>query len=152
MLTLASGRNGLNCSGLTRRSFLRIGSLGMAGLNLPWLLREKARAARNGRVVRDQAVVVLFIGGGPPQVETFDPKMDAPEPARSMVGEVQTTLPGITFGGCFPQLAAHAKSMAVVRSFHTRNYDHNPGLVLQVDAEVVTPRVERRHDHPSWGS
>src|SRR5262249_25623837 len=125
---------------------------GMAGLNLPWLLQEKAHAARNGRVVRDKAVVVLFLDGGPPQVETFDPKMDSPEPARSMVGETKTSLPGVTFGGCFPRLASLAHHMAIVRSFHTRNYDHSPGYVLQVDSEVVTPRVERRHDHPSWGS
>lgn len=152
MLTTFTGPTGRNCSGMSRRSFLRAGSLGVAGLGLPWLLQQKAEAARSGRLVRDKAVVILFLDGGPSQIETFDPKMDGPPTSRSVVGEVQTSLPGVTIGGCFPRLARLAEHMAIVRSYHTRNFDHNPGLVLQVDSEVTTPRVERRRDEPSWGS
>ena len=45
---------------------------------------------------------MLFLQGGPSQIETFDPKMTAPVEIRSITGEVQSRLPGVTFGGTFP--------------------------------------------------
>jgi hypothetical protein len=103
--------------GFSRRSFLRVGGLSVGGLALPQLLATKAAGAANAKVLRDKAVVFLFMHGGPSQIETFDPKMSAPAEIRSVTGEVQTTLPGVTFGGTFPRLAERAKRLAIVRSF-----------------------------------
>ena len=85
---------------LGRREFLRIGGLGLGGLSLADLLAVKASAA-GGSVLRDKSVIFLFMHGGPSQTETFDPKMTAPSGIRSATGEVQTSLPGVTFGGTF---------------------------------------------------
>ncbi|HBO52315.1 MAG TPA: DUF1501 domain-containing protein, partial [Planctomycetes bacterium] len=74
---------------LGRRSFLRIGSLGLGGLSLSNLLAAKALAAEAGSVVKDKSVVFLFMHGGPSQTETFDPKMAAPAGVRSVTGEVK---------------------------------------------------------------
>jgi hypothetical protein len=104
----------------TRREFLRIGSLALGGLTLPG---RGARAAE-APLITDRAVVFLFLQGGPSQIETFDPKMTAPEEIHSIFGEVKTTLPGVTFGGHFPKLAALAQRIAVVRSFASNNGDH----------------------------
>ena len=52
--------------------------------------------------VKDEAVVLVFLGGGASHIETFNPNMDGPEQSRSITGEVKTTLPGVTFGGTFP--------------------------------------------------
>ena len=60
-----------------RRDFLRVGGLGLGGLSLADMLEFKAKATENGVSLRDKAVVFLFMHGGPPQAETFDPKMDA---------------------------------------------------------------------------
>ena len=103
--------------GFSRRSFLRVGSLALGGLGLPQLLAAKGPGAANAKVLRDKAVVFLFMHGGPSQIETFDPKMSAPVEIRSVTGEVQTKLPGVTFGGTFPKLAERANRLAVVRSF-----------------------------------
>jgi hypothetical protein len=111
--------------GPSRREFLRVGSLALAGLSLPGLLAQRSRAAESGQVLTDRAVVFLFLQGGPSQIETFDPKMTAPEGIRSIFGEVKTVLPGVTFGGTFPKLAAMADRLAVVRSFTSGNADHN---------------------------
>jgi hypothetical protein len=110
----------------SRRSFLKIGSLALGGLSLPDLLTVKARAAEVSRsVVRDRSVIFLFLHGGPSQIETFDPKMTAPSEFRSATGERTTTLPGVTFGGTFPRLAALADRVAVVRSFVTGDGNHD---------------------------
>lgn len=103
--------------GLSRRFFLRVGGLALGGLGLPQLLAAKGPGAANAKVLRDKAVVFLFMHGGPSQIETFDPKMSAPVEIRSVTGEVKTKLPGVTFGGTFPKLAERADRLAVVRSF-----------------------------------
>jgi hypothetical protein len=109
-----------------RRAFLKIGGLALGGLSLPDLLTVKARAAEVSRsVVRDRSVIFLFLHGGPSQIETFDPKMTAPSEFRSATGERTTTLPGVTFGGTFPRLAALADRVAVVRSFVTGDGNHD---------------------------
>jgi uncharacterized protein (DUF1501 family) len=108
-----------------RRSFLQVGSLGLAGLTLPHLLAAKARAAEARRLFTDKSVILLFLHGGPSQIETFDPKMTAPAEIRSATGEVATRLPGVTFGGTFPRLAALADRLAVVRSFTTGDGNHD---------------------------
>lgn len=106
----------------TRRSFLQIGSLGLGGLALPQVLRAETL---NPAVVRDRSVVFLFMHGGPPQTETFDPKMSAPAEYRCFNGEIQTSLPGITYGASLEKLAKLAHRTSVVRSFHTGDAAHN---------------------------
>ncbi len=81
----------------------------------------KAATSSQSGVLRDKAVVFLFMHGGPSQIETFDPKMSAPAEIRSVTGEVQTRLPGVTFGGTFPKLAERADRLAIVRSFSFEN-------------------------------
>src|SRR5262245_4074993 len=132
MLTLYTGSSTRDCSGLSRRNFLRAGMLGLGGLSLPWLLRAKAQAA-DPSFVKDKAVVLVFLGGGASHIETFNPNMDGPEQSRSITGEVKTPLPGITFGGTFPLLANHVKQMVIVKSFR-----HPVGNHEQAISHVLT--------------
>ena len=118
MLTVFSGRRSSNCEGVSRRDFVRAGTLSLGSLSLPGLLAMQAAGKQNGgSFVRDKAVVLLYLSGGASHIETFDPKMTAPEGTRSVTGEVKTSMPGVTFGGTFPRLATHADKMAVIRSF-----------------------------------
>jgi len=112
MLSFHRGR------GLNRREVLRIGAAGLGGLALPALNTSIAEAKTLGAVT-GKSVIFLFMQGGPSQFETFDPKMDAPAEIRSTTGEVKTTIPGVTFGGDFKNLARHAHKMAIVRSYQT---------------------------------
>ncbi len=105
-----------------RRAFLRVGSLGLGGMGLPGMLAAREELPP---MIKDRAVVFLFMHGGPSQFETFDPKMDAPSTIRSVTGEVPTSLPGITFGSTFPRLASLAHKMAIVRSFTTGTGAHD---------------------------
>src|SRR5262249_51576159 len=124
MLTLHDG-----CR-LGRRDFLRIGTLSLGSLALADLFPLRADTldaptAGAGKPVTDRSVIFLFLHGGPRQVETFDPKMDAPEGVRSATGEVKTCLPGVAFGASFPRLAKLADRVSVVRSFVTGDGNHD---------------------------
>ncbi len=125
MFTLTDNTKVATCKGTTRRDFLKIGSLALGGLTLPQLLAARAQGdARTRQLVKDKSVVFLFLQGGPSQIEFFDPKMSAPAEIRSLTGEVQTRIPGVTFGGTFPRLANMADKFSIVRSFATGNADH----------------------------
>ena len=127
MLTLPRPARRRTCDGMTRRDCLQVGTLGLSGLALPDLLRARAAASQARQPVKDTSVVWLWLGGGPTQVETFDPKPSAPVEFRSMVGEVATSLPGVTFGGVFPRIAQRAQHMGIVRSFAHSNSGHGGG-------------------------
>ena len=101
MLKLSRPRLRGNCEGTSRRDFLQVGALGLGGLTLSDVLRTKAQAESAGTSSNSKSVIWLWLGGGPTHVETFDPKMTAPSEYRSVTGEVQTNLPGVTLGGNF---------------------------------------------------
>jgi hypothetical protein len=121
----------------TRRELLRIGGLALGGLACPNLWRGTSCAAgeRRGasRVQTNKSVVLLFLQGGPPQIETFDPKFDVPANIRSCTGEVRTRLPGVWFGGTFPKLAERADRLAIVRSYSSGESDHQQYVALNGD-------------------
>lgn len=129
MLTASSSARFLGAkSGMARRDFLRLGACsltGLAGLTPSQLLQARSQSSLS--LPKDTSVIWLWLGGGPSQIETFDPKMDAPVEFRSTTGEVKTSLSGITFGGTFPKLAERAHRIAVVRSFAHSNSGHGGG-------------------------
>jgi hypothetical protein len=129
MLNLCMESGGKDCGGTTRRDFLKVGVLGLGGFTLSQLLALRAHAATHGGFIKDKSIVLLFLGGGPSHIETFNPNLSAPSPFCSMTGEVQTSVPGMTFGGTFPQLAGMADRMAVVRSFAHPIGDHVKAIV-----------------------
>ena len=117
------------CDPRTRRDFLQIGTLragalGLGGLTLAQLLQSQA-VAKAESFLHDRSVVFLFMHGGPPQTETFDPKMSAPVEYRCFNGEIPTSVAGVTYGASLPQLAKLADRTAVVRSFHIGDGNHN---------------------------
>jgi hypothetical protein len=131
MLTLLTQEKFESCEKVRRREFLRVGTLGLGGLSLSTLLALRASGADVTNAVKDKSIVLLFLTGGPSQIETFDPKMTAPVESRSVTGEVKTSLPGVTFGGTFENLSRWAHRMAVVRSFTHGNSNHT-GAVQDV--------------------
>jgi len=109
----------------TRRAALTIGSLGMAGLGLPQLLRAEADGELQKRTAR--SCIVLFQFGGPSQYETFDPKPDAPAEIRGEFGVIPTRNPALRICEYLPRLAGLADQYALVRSVHHDRGSHNPG-------------------------
>src|SRR5262245_38781488 len=103
MLTIGGKRRVGFCDGVTRRDFLRVGSLAMGGLALPQLLRAEA-AAGVGR--SHKAVIMVFLAGGPPHQDMVDLKPDAPSEIRGEFKPISTNVPGIDICEQLPRLAA----------------------------------------------
>ena len=122
--TVRSGRKGR----VRRRELLKVGAASVGGLTLAQSLAADALAGL-GKARRETSVVVLNLHGGPTQFETFDPNMSAPLEIRSITGEIGTALPGVTFGGGFPQLARLADRFAVVRSYRHGISSHGPAAM-----------------------
>ena len=107
------------CSTLHRRAFLQAGASSVLGLSLADLLRAKANPAAPAR-----NVILLWLWGGPSQLDTFDPKPHAPLDYRGPFGTIPTRIPGVRFGELFPQLAGLTDKLSVVRTLTTGSSDH----------------------------
>lgn len=141
MLTITADGFSRDCSGLARRDFLRVGALGLGGLTLNSLLAARGSAAGT-EFIRKKSIVLVFLGGGASHIETFNPAMNSPSPYCSVTGEVATSIPGVTFGGTFPKLAAMADKLAVVRSFQHAVGDHD-GAIVHVMSGGSNPTGKR---------
>src|ERR1700756_3785775 len=115
------------CDGVSRRSFLRVGFLGLAGLTLADHLRLKAAAAEQGKPTKDTAVILLWLGGGPSHIDMYDLKPDAPAEFRGEFKPIATNVPGIKIGEHLPRQAKVMDRMAIVRSGWHTNAGHGMG-------------------------
>ena len=92
MLTILGHSTGQFCDGLSRRDFLKIGGLTLGGLSLPQLLQaEDAAGIRRSH----KAVIMIYLPGGPPHLDMYDLKPDAPEEIRGEFQPIRTNVPGI---------------------------------------------------------
>ena len=121
----------------SRREWLGVGGLSAAtGLSLPkLLLGASARGVELPvpRLASDlstsfgkaKSCIFLWMQGGPPQHETFDPKPDATVEIRGPSKPIATSEPGIRFSELLPRTARHAHELAIVRSLTTRDDNHD---------------------------
>jgi hypothetical protein len=109
------------CQTLSRRAFLQVGASSVLGLSLADLLKSRAHGANLGSA---KSVVLLWLWGGPSQLDTFDPKPNAPLEYRGPFGTIPTKTAGLRFCELFPKIAGLADKLAVIRSLHTTSNDH----------------------------
>lgn len=148
------------CDGLTRREWLRIGGLGTLGLSLPNLL-EARDSIPAGVLPTDKTfgkaknVIFLYLLGGPPQHETFDPKPEAPLEVRGPFKPIHTNVPGIDFCELLPRTAQIADKLAIVRSISTDDNNHDSsGYQLLTGYKYIGPnsRTIQATDWPCLSS
>ena len=99
-----TGRPVRFCDGLSRRTFLRAGFLGLAGLSLSDFLRLKAMAA-SGSARSNTAVIMFWLDGGPTHMDTYDLKPNAPAEYRGSFQPIKTVVPGVEICELLPQHA-----------------------------------------------
>jgi hypothetical protein len=118
------GSGAKDCDGITRRSFLQAGMLGIGGLALPELLRLRAAGATD---VSKRSVILFWLSGGPGHMETWDPKPDTPRGFRGPFGAIPTNVPGVHFGELLPEQARRMDRLAILRSVNHGTGDHTKG-------------------------
>jgi hypothetical protein len=141
------------CDGVSRRALLKAGVLGLSGLALPDLLRLEARAKAAGTSAgRDLSVILVWLDGGPPQHETYDPKPDAPADYRGPLKAMDTCVPGIRVSELLPEHARMMDKMALIRSMHHNNGDHFAAAHWMLTGYLGSNAVNLAPQYPSAGS
>lgn len=170
MLSIESGESRF-CDGVSRRDFLRVGSLGGSaallpglgsglGLTLPQLLGlRSASASESGRSStfgRAKRCIILYLWGGPPHQDTFDMKPDAPLEVRGEFGSIPTNVPGIAISDHLPLTAEQADKYTIIRSMTHSNGDHiaqcHDMLTGNMYAKTSPIVTARRTDNPHYGA
>lgn len=138
-------RTDRNCEGTSRRSFLQIGALTGLGISLPRLIA--ARAAQPEQA-KDTNCILIWTRGGTSHHDTFDPKPNAPLSVRGEFKAIDTSVPGVHFTECVPNMAANLNRFAVLRSWNPQNGSHGTA-----DQYVMSGRKFNQALHyPCFGS
>lgn len=111
---------------VSRREALRIGGLCGVGLALTDLLKSRVHAADSDSRTFGVAkqVIMVYLHGGHPQQETFDPKPEGPSAVRGEFAAIPTDVPGVQFSEVLPKLARCMGKLAVIRSMCHENANH----------------------------
>src|ERR1022692_2134789 len=144
MLRLDSDRPVEFCDGSRRRDFLHAGALSLLGLGLNDLFAMKALGAVDKK--KDTNCIMLFLVGGPSQLDTWDMKPNAPVEIRGPYKPIKTNVPGIEISENFPRMAKHADKYALIRSvYHTAAAVHDTGHQMMQTGRLFQGGVEYPH-------
>jgi hypothetical protein len=143
MLRLNAPRSASICGAVDRRDFLHAGSLAAVGLSLPAYLRAKQES---GGKDDDVNCIMLFLLGGPSQLDTWDLKPKAPAEVRGPFQPIKTNAPGIEISEIFPKMAKHADKYSLIRSvYHTATAVHDTGHQMMQTGRLFTGGIEHPH-------
>ncbi|MBM3846809.1 MAG: DUF1501 domain-containing protein [Verrucomicrobia bacterium] len=147
MLSIFGRSTGAFCNGVSRRQFLQIGALG-AGVTLADLLRARAALGDSSTKRVPKAAILINLAGGPPHMEMYDPKPDAPAEFRGETGAIRTNVPGVQIGELLPLHARMMDKMSVIRSVIAGAPEHSDSVQMTGYPEPIT-KLQKR---PSVGS
>ncbi|MFT5527271.1 MAG: hypothetical protein ACI9HK_005253, partial [Pirellulaceae bacterium] len=148
------------CDGVNRRELLRVGGLSVLGLTLPNLLHARETAPlgvppTDKTFGKAKNVIFLYLAGGPPQHETFDPKPNAPADIRGPFNPISTNVAGTQFCELLPRTASIANKLAVVRSMATDDNVHSSSghwVLTGYKYQGPNARTLQPTDWPYFGS
>jgi hypothetical protein len=139
------------CDGVTRRGFLRVGALGLAGLTMADHLKLKAAAVGAGGSTDDTAIIFCWLGGGASHIDMYDLKPDAPAEFRGEFRPIETSVSGVHIGEHLPLQARLMDKISVVRSVTHTNAGHGMGNHWMMTGYVPTIEINDNLN-PSAGS
>lgn len=141
------------CPGpMSRRSFLEAGSLAFGGFCLSDLLRLRADATEAGRAEADTSIIFIWLPGGPPHMETYDMKPDAPADYRGEFRPIPTVVPGFDVCELMPLHAKIADKYNIIRSIAHNFADHGGGHKRFLTGRDPLSPVGFVNDFPAVGS
>ena len=133
-----------------RRSFLKAGAVGLTGLGLGDLLRLKAHAG--SQIESDTAVIFVWLPGGPPHMETYDMKPEAPVEYRGDFRPIRTNVPGMDVCELLPMHAKCADRFTLIRSISHEFADHGGGHKRLLTGRLPKEPTGTVNDAPAVGS
>ncbi len=138
-----------DCEGFHRRDFLKIGAgAGLLGLTLPQLLRLEALAKASDSKRKANAVIMLWLAGGPATIDMWDLKPEAPEGVRGSFKPIDTNVSGIQISEHLPKTAQVVDKATIVRSLAHTIPSHGPATIFMTTGNKPTPALQ----YPSLGS
>ena len=144
---------GFRCQGpLSRRSLLQAGALGLSAFTLGDLWRLKAQAGGFTESGEPNAVIFVWLPGGPPQMETYDMKPDAPADYRGEFRPIPTNVAGIEICEHLPLHARMADKFTIIRSIAHEFADHGGGHKRFLTGRDPLSPVGFVNDYPMVGS
>lgn len=140
------------CNGpLSRRHFLKIGALTLGGIGANGLLPLRLQATETGQTP-DTSVILIWLPGGPPHMETYDMKPDAPAEYRGEFRPIKTNVPGIDVCELLPMHAKIADKFTLIRSVAHQFADHGGGHKRFLTGRDPRSPVGFVNDYPMVGS
>lgn len=131
---------------LARRDFLRVGSIGALGLSLSRLLELESVMAADSQTAlgsgKAEACILLWLGGGPSQMDTWDPK------GNTGFKSISTNTDGIQISELLPHTAKHMDKLSLIRSMHTEENNHPQATYYALTGHRPNPAM----DFPSFPS
>ena len=143
MLTVL-GPRARYCDGVSRRSFLKVGALGVGGLTLSHLMRAEAASGKKSH----KSVIMVYLSGGMAHQDTFDLKPNGPAELKGEFKPIPTNVTGIQFGEHVPKLAKCADKLAVIRSLVGQRDEHSSWQSMT----GTTMDAAKRENKPHFGS
>ena len=151
------------CDGIDRREMLRIGGLTGSAATLPMLYEHEGRAAETAKKTNSASFgkakncIVLYQSGGAAQLDTYDPKPDAPPEIRGEFGTIQTALPGVRLSEHMAFTSKLLDRAALIRSLSHTSGGHAPGGYImftgyKYDGTGGQANFMNREDHPHVGA
>ncbi|HSI36959.1 MAG TPA: DUF1501 domain-containing protein, partial [Tepidisphaeraceae bacterium] len=150
------------CDRVSRRDILRVGAIASLGLTLPGYLRLTHADALNPKA-RAKSAIFVFLGGGPPHMDTFDMKPDAPAELRGEFKPIATNVAGVQICEHLPNLAKCADKFAIVHGISHTLAGHElgteylntgnrpiPSLIYPGLGAVVTKELPGAPDLPPY--
>jgi hypothetical protein len=142
-----------HCPGpVSRREFLKISTLTLGGLGVSNFLAARARAKDMGSQVPDTSVIFIWLPGGPPHMETYDMKPNAPAEYRGEFRPIKTNVPGIEVCELLPLHARIADKYTLIRSVAHTFADHGGGHKRFLTGRDPLSPVGFVNDYPMVGS
>jgi len=148
--------------GLDRRGFLRLGAAGVVGSTIPYPLGTcgDAKASSVDGKGKAKSVLIVMLSGGPSQLDTLDPKPEAPAEIRGEFSSIETTIPGVSVCEHLPKLAKQTDRWAIVRTLAHREHNHLLATHVALTGRPCPlarggtdlDRVESRSDFPNFAS
>ncbi len=136
-----------------RRNIIKAALSGLAGLSAADVFRARASASGRGASTSRKSVILLWMAGGPSQIDTWDPKPRRPVENRGPFAPIDTALPGVTVCEHLPKQAAMLDKFTIIRSVDCSGSDHSPSAVMQTGNRQARPATNPRGSlYPSIGS